>query len=84
MRETLADFFPTASTRLELWRGVLLNEDVFNKKPKPRERFYLLPGQGGRNYRQKQKKILAWTVAAAVVFGTVLAFFIVWFGRPLH
>jgi hypothetical protein len=62
----------------------LLNEAVFSKKPKPRERFYLLPGQGGRNYRQKQKKILAWTVAAAVVFGAVLAFFIVWFGRPLH
>jgi hypothetical protein len=62
----------------------LLNEGVFGKKSKPRERFYLLPGQGGRNFRKKQKKILAWTVAAAVLFGTVLAFFIVWFGRPQH
>jgi high-affinity Fe2+/Pb2+ permease len=57
---------------------------VFGKKSKPRERFYLLPGQGGRNFRKKQTKILAWSVAAAVVFGAVLAFFIVWFGRPLH
>jgi hypothetical protein len=67
-----------------LWPGFLLNEAVFGKKPKPRERFYLLPGQGGRNFRKKQTKILAWSVLAAVVFGTILAGFIVWFGRPMH
>jgi len=48
-------------------RGVLLG-----KKTKPRERFYLLPGQGGKNYHRKQQRILRWTVAVAVVFGAVL------------
>jgi hypothetical protein len=45
---------------------------LFAKKQKPRERFYLLPGQGGRSYHQKQRLIMRWTVAAALSFGTVL------------
>ena len=36
---------------------------AFQKKEKPR--FYLLPGQGGRAARRKQRIILLW----AVVFG---------------
>ncbi|HSY19758.1 MAG TPA: hypothetical protein VK815_15550 [Candidatus Acidoferrales bacterium] len=43
------------------------------KKDKPRERFYLLPGQGGRNYHRKQRFILRWTIVSALVFGAVLA-----------
>jgi hypothetical protein len=45
----------------------------FGKKDKPRERFYLLPGQGGRSYRRKQKVFICWAVAVAVSFGVVLA-----------
>jgi hypothetical protein len=43
------------------------------KKKKPRERFYLLPGQGGRSYHQKQRVIRRWTIALALVFGALLA-----------
>jgi len=43
------------------------------RKKKPRERFYLLPGQGGRSYHQKQRFILRWTIAVALVFGAVMA-----------
>ncbi|MDR3460243.1 MAG: hypothetical protein P4N60_22675 [Verrucomicrobiae bacterium] len=43
------------------------------KKNRPRERFYLLPGQGGRNYHRKQQYILRWSIALAVFFGAILA-----------
>jgi hypothetical protein len=43
------------------------------RKNKPRERFYLLPGQGGKNYHRKQRLLLRWSVALALVFGAVLA-----------
>ena len=55
---------------------------LFGKKNKPRERFYLLPGQGGRNYRRKQQRILRWTVVAALLFGTVLALLLWWSSKP--
>ena len=44
----------------------------FNSK-KPRERFNLLPGQGGRNFHRKQQRIMRWTISVAVVFGLILA-----------
>jgi hypothetical protein len=47
-----------------------------------RERFYLLPGQGGRNYFQKQKKIMCWTVAVSLVFGSLLTAVMWWMSRP--
>jgi hypothetical protein len=45
----------------------------FRKNHKPRERFYLFPGQGGRNYRRKQRRIMRWTLAVSLLLGTVLA-----------
>ena len=63
---------------------VLLQKGVSGKKPKDRERFYLLPGQGGRNFRRKQTFILAWTAVAALAFGGVLGVLIWWFSRPIH
>jgi len=57
---------------------------VFGKRSKERERYYLLPGQGGRNYRRKQRLILGWSSAAALVFGVLLALLIWWFSRPKH
>ena len=46
---------------------------LFGKKDKPRERFYLLPGQGGRNYREKQKRLIFWAAVVAIILGAVLA-----------
>jgi hypothetical protein len=51
------------------------------KSKKPRERFYLLPGQGGRNYRRKQQVFMRWTVSVAVIFGLILAFVMWWQAR---
>jgi hypothetical protein len=45
----------------------------FRKNHKPRERFYLFPGQGGRNYRQKQRRIMRWTLAVSLLLGAALA-----------
>jgi len=55
---------------------------IFRKKDKPRERFYLLPGQGGRNYHRKQQFIMRWTILAALLFGVVLAAVMWWLSRP--
>jgi hypothetical protein len=55
---------------------------LFGKKDKPRERFYLFPGQGGRNYRRKQQVILRWTVAVALSFGLLLALVMWWLSKP--
>ena len=49
---------------------------------KPRERFYLLPGQGGRNFHRKQQRIMRWTILVAVVFGLILAMVMWRLGRP--
>ena len=46
---------------------------LFSKPHKPRERFYLFPGQGGRNYHRKQQRIMRWTLVVAVFFGGALA-----------
>jgi hypothetical protein len=55
---------------------------LFQSKSKPRERFYLLPGQGGRNYARKQRRILGWTIAVALVFGMAMAGFMWWQSHP--
>jgi hypothetical protein len=55
---------------------------IFRNKNKPRERFYLLPGQGGKNYYRKQKFILGWTVAISLVLGFVMAGLMWWLARP--
>jgi len=45
-------------------------------KDKERPRFYLLPGQGGRAARRKQRRILLWSIifgllASAVFVGVI-------------
>jgi hypothetical protein len=55
---------------------------LFGNKNKPRERFYLLPGQGGRNYHRKQRFILGWTVVVSLLFGLALALAMWWLARP--
>jgi hypothetical protein len=52
------------------------------KSNKPRERFYLLPGQGGQNYHRKQKRIMRWTIAVSLLCGLALAAALWWLARP--
>ena len=44
-----------------------------SKKRKEQERFYLLPGQGGKSYRKKQKTIILWSLVAAMIISAVIA-----------
>jgi hypothetical protein len=62
----------------------LVPSSVFSKRPKERERYYLFPGQGGRNFRRKQWFILGWTVVAALILGLGLSLVIWWLSRPMH
>ena len=50
-------------------------------KAKEQERFYLLPGQGGENYRRKQRQFILWSVVASLFFGAVLAGLMFWLAR---
>ena len=43
------------------------------KKTKERERFYLLPGQGGRNFIRKQRKLLAVSVGVGLLLAGTMA-----------
>jgi len=49
---------------------------------KEKERYYLLPGQGGRAHRQKQKFIIMWSVIAALAVSGILAAAMYWLNRP--
>jgi hypothetical protein len=42
-------------------------------KQKERQRFYLLPGQGGRATRRKHRVILLWAIVTGLVVSAVLA-----------
>jgi len=53
----------------------------YRKKAKQQERFYLFPGQGGKNYYRKQRVFLSWAVAVALLFGSVLALAMWWIAR---
>jgi len=53
-----------------------------SKASKERERYYLLPGQGGHAYRRKQKFILKWAVLAALAVSAVLAAALYWMNHP--
>jgi hypothetical protein len=44
-----------------------------NGKRKERERYYLLPGMGGRAYRRKRKFILQWSIATGLVVSAIVA-----------
>jgi len=42
-------------------------------KNKERQRFYLLPGMGGRARRQKEMRILRWAIAVGLLFSALMA-----------
>jgi hypothetical protein len=43
------------------------------RRNKERERYYLLPGQGGRALRRKQRRFLLWSMLAALCVSALLA-----------
>ena len=43
-------------------------------RDKEKERFYLLPGMGGKNLRRKRRKILQWSIIAGLFTSALLAF----------
>ena len=40
---------------------------------KERERFYLLPGMGGRALRRKRKMMLQWSIVAGLLVSAIVA-----------
>ena len=46
---------------------------LFSDRNKERERFYLLPGMGGRAARQKQKWMLQWAIASGLLVSGIVA-----------
>jgi hypothetical protein len=53
-----------------------------SKHDKEHKRYDLLPGQGGRAHRRKQKFILKWSVIAALIVSAILAAAMYWLNRP--
>ena len=43
------------------------------ERDKERERFYLLPGMGGKARRQKELRFLRWSIAAGLLVSAILA-----------
>ncbi len=50
---------------------------LFNTN-KEKERYYLLPGMGGRNLRRKRKWMLRWSLFAGVCTSVILACLLYW------
>jgi len=43
------------------------------ERDKEQNRFYLLPGMGGRAFRRKRRRILLWSLAAGLLVSAALA-----------
>ena len=43
------------------------------RRDREKDRFYLLPGMGGRARRRKEMVILRWSIAAGLVVSAVMA-----------
>jgi hypothetical protein len=43
------------------------------ERDKEKQRFYLLPGMGGRALRRKHRRFLGWAIAFGLVVSAVLA-----------
>lgn len=46
----------------------------WSEKDKEQQRFYLLPGMGGRALRRKRRVILQWSIVAGLLVSGILAF----------
>ena len=45
----------------------------WQERNKERDRFYLLPGMGGRGLRRKRRKIMLWSIAAGLLASALMA-----------
>jgi len=52
------------------------------KRNKETERFYLLPGQGGKAFRRKQKFILAWSIVVGLALAALLVAVMYFLNKP--
>ena len=52
-------------------------------RDKEKNRFYLLPGMGGRALRRKRKLILSWSIAAGLFVSLVVALILYAMSRGL-
>jgi hypothetical protein len=50
-----------------------IRQMLWFERDKERQRFYLLPGMGGRARREKELRFLKWSLAAGLVISTILA-----------
>jgi hypothetical protein len=64
---------PSPALVLESRSAVKNIFSFLSAKDKPRERFYLLPGQSGRAYRRKQQFILKCSLAVGVIVSALFA-----------
>lgn len=51
------------------------------KKDKEKERFYLLPGMGGRAYRRKQSVILKASIVVGLLVAGAFALLMFWLNK---
>jgi hypothetical protein len=51
------------------------------ERDKERERFYLLPGMGGRARRQKELRYLRWAIAVALLVSGVMSVILYFISR---
>lgn len=52
-------------------------------KDKERERYYLLPGMGGRSSQRKQKTALLWALLVGLTVASAFASIAYWLGTRL-
>jgi hypothetical protein len=48
------------------------------QRDKERQRFYLLPGMGGRALRRKNRRFLQWSIAIGLVVSAILTYVLYW------
>jgi hypothetical protein len=54
---------------------------AFFARDKEKERFYLLPGMGGRNLRRKRLVILRWSIVAGLFTSLILGLLLYYISR---
>jgi hypothetical protein len=54
------------------------------ERPEEKERYYLLPGQGGSSYRRKQRLIIKYSIIVGVLVSAVFAIIMYFVNRLPH
>jgi hypothetical protein len=55
-----------------------------NDKGNERERYYLMPGQGGSNARRRQRQLMVMAIITGFVLAGLMAFVMWYFERLKH